>query len=342
MNITIRAADLEADRQAIVDGVIKYLNPAAGSARFDWLYKNNPFGAPRVWLAVEGDGGSIVGALAAFPRQLSVRGHKETAWVLGDCWVADQYRSLGPVLTLQRACLREIDSGAARFCYDFPSAAMMAVYRRLQIKPCFQLVRMAKPLRIDRKLKQLVAHDRLHRALSMVGNQLLDLGEGKLPSDRNVSVSDYVGEFGSEFSELGARLGNGYNVYTQRTCDYLNWRYRDNPLCRYDVLIARRNGSLDGYAVLSQEDDGATLVDLFGTSEAGVLSALVNHSIGLMKRRGAQTLSAFVGETHPWRDLLQKHGFKTREATPVVLYAPPGGEITENGNWMVMSGDRDS
>jgi hypothetical protein len=262
--------------------------------------------------------------------------------VLGDCWVTEQYRSLGPVLALQRACFREIDSGAARFCYDFPSASMMAVYRRLQIKPSFQLLRMAKPLRVERKLKRFVTQEAAHRVLSAVGNRFLDLGEKKTVRDCNIAVMSHAVEFDGEFSNLGTRMGKGAGIHIQRTCEYLNWRYRHNPLCQYDVLVARRGGSLDGYAALLQEGDGATLVDLFCTPEAGVLDALVNHGVGLMKGRGVQTLSAFVGENHPWRDCLQRHGFKVREASPIVCYAGAGGELPEYRNWMVMSGDRDS
>jgi hypothetical protein len=74
----------------------------------------------------------------------------------GDFCIHEDYRILGPALQLQRACLADIDPETIAFSYDFPSARMLAVYKRLHIDPLGNICRFAKPRRIDRKIEELV------------------------------------------------------------------------------------------------------------------------------------------------------------------------------------------
>src|SRR6266851_6306435 len=101
MGITIRDADLKADREEIIRFVHENLTPNSDGRRFDWLYLENPYGHARAWMAVD-ELGRTVGQAAAFPRHFSIGGSPHRVWVLGDFCVARGYRSLGPALQLQR------------------------------------------------------------------------------------------------------------------------------------------------------------------------------------------------------------------------------------------------
>src|SRR5579864_3419619 len=67
MGAVIRQADLDRDRDALIRTHQRYLNPLADSRRYDWLYRDSPFGQALTWLAVDGEG-EIVGSAALFPR----------------------------------------------------------------------------------------------------------------------------------------------------------------------------------------------------------------------------------------------------------------------------------
>ena len=100
-----------------------------------------------------------------------------------------------------------------------------------------------------------------------------------------------------------------------------------------------------GYAVFLHEGEDAIIVDLFGVEEEAVLSALIVHGVALMMTRGVQTVSAMLAETHPWRALLERQGFKIREASPMVIYFPSdegGSDVMKQEKWLFMHGDRDS
>src|SRR5262249_36623406 len=118
----------------------------------DWLYVANPHGPARVWIAADDASGETVGVASAFPRRAAVDGREVVGWVLGDFCIHDAYRTLGPALQLNRACLEAVDRGSAAFCYDFPSRSMMAVYQRLRIAPVGSVVRYARVVRWGRRL----------------------------------------------------------------------------------------------------------------------------------------------------------------------------------------------
>src|SRR5262249_45203664 len=160
---------------------------------------------------------------AAFPRRFYSCNGEFYAWVLADFCLSPQYRTLGPALQLQRACFQEADAGAAAFCFDFPSTAMMAVYQRLGIRSVRQMVRLAKPLRVDRKVRDLVPGPLAQRVVAGAGNLLLRLGEASGAAKHGVTIALHTGECGDEFSALADRVGPHYGICTKRSADYLNW-----------------------------------------------------------------------------------------------------------------------
>jgi hypothetical protein len=346
LNISIRQADLQSDRALLIDTLLRYLTPHSDGRRFDWLYKNNPYGQAQVWLAIDSDNNAVVGASSAFPRRIYVKGVEEIAWVLGDFCINDRYRSLGPAVQLQRTCLSEIDCGKVAFCYDFPSTSMMAVYKRLGIRAFGEMLRLAKPLRMDRIIKKVIKSARIASALSIAGNSLMELYGRKRKGGRLWTIATHEGYCGEEFSTLAKEIGGGYGVSILRSADYLNWRYLANPLHRYELVTARRDNCLIGYAVFTHRGEDADLVDLFGHEDSTVISDLVDSVVALLRARGVITLNAPMIESHPWVPLIERLGFSVREGSPIVVYVPHSAASTlsmfEHVKWFIMNGDRDS
>jgi hypothetical protein len=267
------------------------------------------------------------------------------ALVLGDFCLSDRYRSLGPALQLQRACLAQVDAGPAAFCYDFPSAGMMAVYRRLGLNPIGTMLRLTLPLRLDHRVARQIGVPWLSRGLSSVGNRALSMmGPRSRAADVSVGIDDR--ECGEEFSEVAREVGARYGVCVNRTATYLNWRYRDNPTGRFEFVTARRRGRLRAYAVVSRQTDSATLEDLYGADESGILETLLAGVARRLRDERVATLDAPVHDSHPLVSTLRRCGFRPRESRPVVAYAPAtgwgaGGRL--NGlHWGFLFGDRDS
>jgi hypothetical protein len=222
---------------------------------------------------------------------------------------------------------------------------MMAVYKRLGIPVSHKVVRLAKPLRLDRKLREVVKWPLAARSLTAVANFYLSCRNSIANHDASLTVALHQGHCAEEFSTLASRIKGQQGICVAHSAQYLNWRYVENPLYRYELFTARRKGLLLGYAVLLHTGDDALIVDLFGIQEKAVVDALVFHVNALSVKRRVQTVSAVLAEAHPWRPLLERYGFEVRETSPLVIqYASgrPPGEPGNNEKFLFMHGDRDS
>jgi len=343
--VHVRQADIDADRQTLVRFLTGNLATHGGESHYDWLYRDNPDGRARAWLLLGGESDELIGAAAAFPRGVTVRGEDLVCWNLGDFAIARQARSLGPAVTLQRACLDEVMKGDVPFAYDHPSCNMMAPYARMGIRSTAEVVRYARLLRVDAKVEAIAKVGVLGKGVSALGNLLLSFGNRAARVDREFEAKALEGRFDDRFSELYRRVAPRMNVIGRRTADYLNWRYRDNPLSRYEVVTVERQGRLMGYAVFVRREREAVLADLFGEPEDAVADALAAVVIDAMRGTEVETLSAPVLQGSPLIPALERWGFRARESSPFVVSTLPGGKwdglVTDEHNWFVTHGDRD-
>jgi len=345
MKLSIRAANLDSDEDLLIATLARHLNPLFDASRFDWLYRDNPHGQGRAWIAADIDTGEVVGASGAFPRRLYVNAREELGWVLGDFCISSQYRSLGPALQLLRASLDAVDPGGEALCYDFPSTTMMALYRRLGVTAIGDMIRLAKPLRIDRKAEEIVESRLMRKGVTIAGNALLSLFHGPPRPNVRLDIAAHDGRCQQEFTDLAQEINGRYGICIQRSADYLNWRYLDCPLFKFEMLTARRDGTLVGYLVYTVGEEDGVLVDLFGHQETSAIGALVDRAVSILKDRGVQTVSAPLLNSHPWFDLLRGRGFRGRESGPVIAYRSLQDAIrpdTSETSWFLMLGDRDS
>lgn len=346
MKILVRQASLDSERHTIIEFLRRYLTPRSDEARFDWLYLNNPHGRAYVWVATQPDQSMPLGMAAAFPRRVLIQGRQIAGWVLGDFCISDEHRSLGPALQLQRACINGVDSGSAAFCYDFPSAGMMAVYRRLRIPETSALVRFAKPLRVDRKVTEFVKAPFLSRAISAAGNFVLRMSDGVSSPSREFEYALQQQHCGDEFTTLAQRVAGQWGMHIEHSAAYVNWRFLSNPLSRHEMLVARDRERVVGYVVFAGDREDATVIEMFGETDRAVVRGLVTALLKLLRERNIMTVSAPLSSSHPWAEMLQQHGFRRRESVPIVIYRAPQFGCQFNGAdeaaWWFASGDRDS
>jgi GNAT superfamily N-acetyltransferase len=348
LKTAIREGNIQSDRDCIEKVLTAYLTPLANRARFDWLYKSNPHGQVRVWLALDGND-EVIGTAAAFPRRVYIAGKEKTGWVFGDFCVTDKHRSLGPAVALQRALLQAADSAAVSVCYDFPSKAMAAVYKRLNIEPASQMVRMAKMLRVDRKVSEKLRSRRLAKVASSVGNIFLRVKRSRPRVDPSIKISLLECKCGPEFDALANRVTTSFGVCVHRSADYLNWRYLENPYKKHLFMTAKRDGTLLGFIIFSQRGSDGEIVDFLWENDDAVIRELLSEVVELFRRRGVITISAELIACHPWSGFFNKFGFRPREHKPLMVYAPieasslpvPNRQ-SNHSSWFITGGDRDS
>ena len=341
--ISIRQANLESDRGLLIDAIRRFLSPQSDEQRFDWLYRKGPHGRASAWIATDGVNGPLVGAAAAFPRRMYADNASKVGCVLGDFFVAPEYRSLGPAVQLQRACLGSVAPQAFALGYDFPAAVMLPVYKRLAKSPEDKLVRLAKPLRADRKIRERVKVPLLAGGLALATNAVLKSLDRSSTNGHGCEISLLDGPCSDEFTALASAIGSQHGVCTERSGEYLNWRFRDHYSRHYDLLTARRQNRLLAYLAYTQDSEDAEIVDLFGVNEPAVLLALIAAAIARLRANKIVTLSAPLLASHPWVPLFQKLGFRERDSCPVITHRASNGNSLANGqHWFLMQGDRES
>jgi hypothetical protein len=344
--LKIRPADLSADRSVIIDCLERFLSPQAGAARYDWLYLGSPHGPASAWVAFDEDRGETIGVASAFPRRAVLDGTETLGWVLGDFCIHDEYRTLGPALQLNRACLEAVDRGAAAFCYDFPSQGMMAVYRRLRIAPIGNVVRYSRVLRWGRRLGRAVPVPVLRDGASAIASiaDLLPPRRARVSASADLSTRLHVDACGGEFDELDRARRGRTRLHFDRSAAHLNWRYRAKPGSRYEILAARDGQRLRGYAVFAQEAGDAELSDVAALDDA-TTQALLDETATLLWRRGAVTLSMSVFASHSIAPALLRSRFRPREGSPVILHGGPDLRLRPalaDGDVPLTHGDRES
>jgi hypothetical protein len=330
---------------ALIELFREQLTPRSDAARFKWLYCDGPFGEALAWVTYDEATAEIVGAAGAFPRKIYFESEARMGLVLGDFCMKERFRSLGPSLQLQRACVEAIETTPFEFFYDFPSLSMMAIYKRLGYTQTGSFVRWAKPLRIESKLEPLMRSKRLARGVSVVANAVLARRGWKGSLD-SCEIEPHQGLCGEEFTALDTRLRGHPGMKTVRTAQYLNWRYLTHLDFRHDILAARRSGELIGYVVCTKSPENAVVVDLCSAAnEADVIARLLGAAVDKYRVSGAATVSLNAGDAHPWQNAFERAGFRRREISPLV--ACGRSKDSHSGscfqqNWQVMRGERDS
>jgi GNAT superfamily N-acetyltransferase len=341
--ISIRQANLESDRGLLIDAIRRWLAPQSDERRFDWLYLKGPHGKATAWIATDAADGRLVGAAAAFPRRMYADNAATVGCVLGDFFVASEYRSLGPAVQLQRACLGSVGSQTFALGYDFPAMTMLPVYKRLAKSPEDKLVRLAKPLRADRKIRERVKMPLLADGLALAANTVLRSIDRNSTNGHSCEISLLDGPCGQEFTALASAIGSQYGICTERSADYLNWRFRNHFSRHYELLTARRENRLVAYLVYAHDSEDAEIADLFGVNEPNVLTGLIAAAVARLREKNVVTVNAPLLASHPWVPLFQKLGFRERDACPVITHHAMNGSSPSNGqHWFLMQGDRES
>ena len=339
MAIQLREANLTDDEDTLIALAQSYLG-AKDEKRFRWLYRENPFGLARAWLAFDNRTAVPIGMAALFPRLGYVAGKQVLGCILGDFCVSQEYRSLGPAVQLQRACLSLIQAGQFAFCYDFPSTAMLGVYRYLGLQPSGQSVRMVKLLRADETVRRVAGRLVVSGVISKVINFALAWSEPEIPDADGVDYRLEEQPCSAAYSRLAERVGSSLGSCTLRNREYLNWRYRQHPSEHYEFLAAYRGEELQAYCIFTLSNGYAAIVDLFGGPSDEILSGLLIRLLRLLRSRGASTVSLSVLAGDPRMRLLRTRGFWSRESVPVIGCGP---DLSNFGSrLLLMHGDRES
>src|SRR5688572_3817502 len=243
MPIVIRQADLEHELGEVADTVNASFASDLPLDRFRWLYQENPDGPATAWVAFDDSSGKIVGTTAVCPRRIRIggTGRNVLAWNCCDFSIRSRYRTMGAAIKLRRAARAGVDAGESQFLYAHPNDRMLAIHLQVGHRPLGKMVRHAKLLRTSSGVRT------IDRATSLAFRMMSTAIWRRSNSDTELVEQWPLTALDSLFEDASHRLGTA----VVRDSRYLEWRFRQNPLERTEMIVARRGDRPMGYLIFT-------------------------------------------------------------------------------------------
>ncbi|HXJ06261.1 MAG TPA: hypothetical protein VNH65_14245 [Candidatus Acidoferrum sp.] len=311
---TVVSADLEKDRQVIIDLWRQNLADISHlEEKYDWHFLNNPFGPGQIWI-LKADGHPI-GTTSLGMRPLKLGESITNAGVACDLAVNKEHRFLQPALMLQRALLSTSHS-CVRFVYGVPNFGGASVMKYVGYRESCRVHRYAKVLRISHYLRRF---GNFGADVSLIG-RMADQGFAALHSfglQEDDRVAQPLPCFDERFDELWSRVSSEHSALTVRNRRFLKWRYYDCPLRQYQTLalLTEDKSMLLGYLIYYVENHSAVCADLLTLSGPEDLGCLLSSWTAAAWRDGLASLSLSCSDG-PLPPNLLSHGFTRRSSGP--------------------------
>lgn len=114
-----------------------------------------------------------------------------------------------------------------------------------------------------------------------------------------------------------------FDLAVVRSSGYLTWRYADPRGGRYTILLAEQGQTLLGFAVLALSQGRGCVADvLVAPGRLDALAALLVAGTARLREEGASRVQCWCPRRHPYRETLERCGFRRRRAMRGVTLGP--------------------
>jgi len=311
----------DADVPDLVELFARVFDTRITAEHWHWKLAVNRTPGGNVWLAVSGE--RPVFQYAGIAQRYVFDDREVVGMVSVDTMTHPEFRRRGlltKVATQAYAAWRE---GGAAFVIGLPNQQWGSRTQALGWVELFPLHWSALPLRPEALLAHRLKAPWLRHARWVSALWLRILRARRQQPDQGVEVSEVL-QADAGFDELWARLRGEQAFAAARDRAWVNWRFLDSPLRRYQVLAARRAGSTLGYVAYRTVRTGTRasihLAELI-TSNADtrtrdqLLAALIERALAV----DADVIVTLVMPDTPDAGWLRSRGFLRRPGFSVQL-----------------------
>lgn len=263
--------------------------------RWEWEYRENPYGSLHISCAFAGDG-QLVAHYAGYPVRFWRGGERLPlpALQIGDTMTLPAVRSVGrgPTSLLARTARHfyaRYCEGRVAFNYGFNTGNIQRFSmsfvgaRRFEDLPYHRLALPAPRLAVTSGLRARLAGWRESR----------------------------VATLDERWDAFFARVAPAYGMLIERDATYLDWRYRRCPEAVYFIAACERRGRLAGWAVFRRREERLQWVDaLIDPAQPQAIARLLAFALAAPEHRGVSTVEAWTSARPAWwRPLFTELGF---------------------------------
>jgi GNAT superfamily N-acetyltransferase len=319
-----------------------------------WLYKENPAGEGRIWLAE--DKGKVVGQVSSVPALIKIGAETIVGFQGVNLMTHPDYRRQGIYRKLFKE--GEAPKEGLSIVYTFPNqTSILSVLRlkmveKLELFDVLKMQWLVKPLNWENSLKPKIRNESLLKLSAIVGNffQKIVYRTGKAPVVEGLAITR-VSCFDERINEFWAKVSSQYEIMVVRDRDYLNWRYVTIPGITYSIYIAEKADNICGYVVFRSmarnNMKSCFIFDILAQSPQ-VAQCLLSRAIADCKQEGVDIISCRMIANKILINDFRKNGFISVPFTKsnlhcIYAFSPEISEKFQNKhkNWFIQIGDSD-
>ena len=150
--------------------------------------------------------------------------------------------------------------------------------------------------------------------LAQLYNNLQIIITGKIQTSANLRIIE-VERFDREIEVFWNKVKEDYNFITERTCEYLNWRYNDSRGGKYVVKQAVEEGEVIGYVVLrinhyDSDNPRGYVVDLCTfRNRLDCAAALLAEAAVFFRLNQVDLIESMIVKGHPYERVLKQFNY---------------------------------
>ncbi len=320
MDYRVYQADLAADKQDILD-FWRADFPTWPPAKYSMFYETNPDG-PAACFVARDTTNTLIGAIALFPRRISINGEVVNAAVAGDLAIRNDHRGTGLVRTLRGVMLDYMRKSGLCFVYGTANVISKKVLERDGFQSIGDTVWMVKILRSERFVRKWVKMTPLARLISYPIDWGLRRRYRKVISPlEDVYIWEDLPRFDGRFDTLWQEAQPMYTITGERSSRFLNWRFANCPYKQFRLfaLVRRGDQKLMGYVVYRPTAEGTHIEDFFAVEPDRMLRQLLSEFLTFAGRQGHDAVTFYYfGEERLIR-MFEQFGFVKRDGTRAMV-----------------------
>jgi len=313
-----------------------------------WQYDENPAGPALSTLARERSSGRIIAQFGALPVRLWVDG-EERLGALGLNVVTDEaYRRRGLFVALGHAANERMAQAGASIAFAMPNEnSFPGFVRHLGYAHAADVPFLVRPVNVRRLVSQRV---RIlgAGALASIASWPFVRPLPRAPLAESGVTIERVEGFDAQFDDFWQRIRGRERVIAMRDARYLDWRFRQAPLRRYEVFRATSASGMAGYIVVRTTEllgmRAGMIVDFLVDNErAG--RPLLSHALAHFAHEDVDLVATLMLAHAPEYRLLRQAGLRPLPRRllpqPFRLVARDGAAARDARNWFFTLGDYD-
>lgn len=231
-------------------------------AYFNWRYINRPHKSKPQIIIARNQANELIGSVSIIPHHYNVKGESKLFGVVGDISVKKNYRRKG-IATKLFNYIREVEFLKDIECLIvLPNTEAEIVLKKTGWQQISSINRYVRVLNFDYYINIKSKFKIFKNVFLTISNKFSNLIciQRKLAEIYSYKITD---KLSSDFDNLWFAFDKSNFVGGLRNRSYLQWRYLDHPLIKYQIFCMYKKNTFCGYIVFHDDNKTVKIDDFF-------------------------------------------------------------------------------